>query len=203
VFREQIERLEGAGVRFTRFPDLRQATDLDGVDCNVALTFDDGNASNERAFEFLACKAIPAAAFIVQSFAGRSGFMSPKDIARFATSCDFGCHGYSHIDMTSCRGRVLQHELAAPKAFIEDILGKEVDMLAAPYGRFDSRIMDAAQASGYRLLATSLPIPHRRPNLLVNRFCISARQGVCAPADLSARFNRRRVGTNVAAAQGA
>jgi len=65
TFRDQIAAMRDAGVSFIRFTDCDRPEYVErGV--HVALTFDDGHATNEAAFRILADLGLTPMAFIVR-----------------------------------------------------------------------------------------------------------------------------------------
>ena len=61
----------------------------------------------------------------------------------------------THLDLTSLSGESLRNELSGSKKMLEDKLGTEVLTLGLPHGRFNTRVVDAAQEAGYKAVATS------------------------------------------------
>ena len=87
ALREQIERLIDAGVRFVRLSEANSPASLSG-ETMVALTFDDGHASNAAAFEYLHSRGIFPAAMIVRDWSKRDpDFLSARTIEALASAC--------------------------------------------------------------------------------------------------------------------
>jgi peptidoglycan/xylan/chitin deacetylase (PgdA/CDA1 family) len=61
----------------------------------------------------------------------------------------------SHHDLTQLSDMELKAELEKSKKSIEDNIGTEVTMLAAPLGRIDDRVVDSALEAGYVVIMTS------------------------------------------------
>jgi peptidoglycan/xylan/chitin deacetylase (PgdA/CDA1 family) len=164
AFAEQCRALAGAGWRAARVCDLpAAATASDPV---VYITFDDGFADNLGALEPLAEHRLVATWFVVSgalgSVCGWGGpggegrpLLRPEDLrALERAGMEIGSHGVSHSALTECSSTALRHELEDSKAALEDLLGREVQSFAYPYGRYDERVREAVRAAGYTRACT-------------------------------------------------
>lgn len=61
-----------------------------------------------------------------------------------------GAHSVKHPLLTQCSDEELRAELEGSKRTLEEITGKEVDLVAYPTGDYDERVAQAVRASGYR-----------------------------------------------------
>jgi peptidoglycan/xylan/chitin deacetylase (PgdA/CDA1 family) len=184
-FREQVERMIDAGVSFIRFSDCDSETCVHRGN-HVAITFDDGDASNSEAFRFLADRRITPTAFIVRDWAKREkAYLSPGAIADLKGLCEFGGHGASHVNLAAATDAELTRELSASRDFLQDLLGAPVPTMALPGGKGDARVLRFAAREGYRLVGNSIPLPHARPGLSVNRICVNSRTSVAEPLRLA------------------
>lgn len=76
-------------------------------------------------------------------------------------------HTHNHADLPTLDDAALVAELAASRATLQDLLGTPVDYLAYPFGRYDERVLKAAQQAGYRAAFSTQPGFNRRD---VDRF---------------------------------
>jgi peptidoglycan/xylan/chitin deacetylase (PgdA/CDA1 family) len=140
----------------------------------IALTFDDGYRDNlTLAAPLLVELRIPFAVFVsTGAVAGRkAGFLGPEELRELASlpGAKIGAHSVSHALLTTCDAYKLHEELHGSKAYLEDLLGREVDSLAYPYGAVDRRVRDTAENLGYRSGVTTrfdINLPLRDPLLL-------------------------------------
>lgn len=168
IFREQIERLCDAGVRFVPFSAVREASRSENL--SVCITLDDGHSSNERAFEYLATKRITPASFIVRDWAKTNpAYMSAASIARWAGLVEFGGHGTTHRKLTTLSDAELRDELTGSRQYLEDLLGQGVDSMAFPFGECDARVLRLAAAAGFRLAANTVEDLNYAARFSVNR----------------------------------
>ena len=126
----------------------------------VAITFDDGYADNLRvAIPVLEHHGFPCAVFAVSEFVrqGAAPFLSPPQLRELAArpGVTIGAHGATHVALTQCDDRTLEHELNSSRQTLEDILGRPVTTMAYPYGAVDRRVRAAAERAGYTLGCTS------------------------------------------------
>jgi len=184
-FRAQIQGMIDAGVPFIRFRDCNKEEYLRGG-THVALTFDDGHASNAKAFAFLADRSIVPTAMIVEDWSRNDGdFLSARAIADLRSVCDFGGHGASHVDLTSLDDEALSKELTSSRDYLRDIVGDAVTSMALPGGMGDARVMRAALREGFQIIGNSVPLLHAKNDVSVNRVCVYRQTGFSEPLGLA------------------
>jgi peptidoglycan/xylan/chitin deacetylase (PgdA/CDA1 family) len=133
---------------------------LDGHSFKIALTFDDGYRDNlSVAAPLLVDLGIPFTVFMSTGPVARRepGFLGPEAVRELARvpGATIGAHSVSHPRLTACDDRRLREELVGSKAYLEDLIGAEVDSVSYPHGAVDRRVRDAAEAAGYRIGASS------------------------------------------------
>jgi peptidoglycan/xylan/chitin deacetylase (PgdA/CDA1 family) len=145
----------------------------------VVITFDDGYLDTySNAFPVLQRYGLTATVFIVSGCVGATsdswGPPTPVPLLTWSQIDEMSRHGISfqshtrtHPDLTRCGDAVALSELAGSRAEIEDHVGRAVDALAYPFGRFDSRVLRLAEQAGYRIawaagLATPGPFSTER-----------------------------------------
>lgn len=126
----------------------------------IAVTFDDGYRDNlTMAAPLLVELGIPFSVFVCTGAvaARKTGFLDSDDLRKLASmpGATIGSHTISHPRLTECDASRVREELSGSKAFLEDLLGREIDALAYPHGAVTHRERDMAQAAGYRVGATS------------------------------------------------
>ena len=151
--------------------DYRMAN---GDALKIALTFDDGyRDSLTLGAPLLAQLGIPYTVFVATGAVAerQAGFLSPEEVRELAVfpGVKIGAHSVNHALLTACDDAALDRELHASKDYLEDLLGREVDCLAYPFGAVDRRVRDAAEDAGYRVGVTTrfdINPPLRDPLLL-------------------------------------
>ena len=129
------------------------------------LTFDDGFLGvYEYAAPILKDLGWSATVFLVTSLLGQqdkwsktenpSGFTYPLlGQAEISTMRDqgfsFHSHSRTHADLSSLPVELLHQELGGSRIELEEVLGGPVSYVAYPYGRFNDRILQIAQDTGY------------------------------------------------------
>ena len=181
VFRDQIRALRGAGLPFIRFGDCDRPEYAERG-THVALTFDDGHASNEAAFRFLADEGLTPTAFIVRDWSTRdSRYLSARALADLAPVTELGGHGASHRALSSLSEAELADELAASRDYVEAISGAPAATMALPGGHGGAREIAAAQRARFRLVGNSRPLPQTKVSASVNRICVNRTHDARAP----------------------
>lgn len=74
----------------------------------------------------------------------------------------FQSHTRNHADLPTLDDATLQNELRGSREDLEDVLGEPVTHLAYPYGRYDDRVLQCAQAAGYHSAFSTQPGFNRR-----------------------------------------
>jgi peptidoglycan/xylan/chitin deacetylase (PgdA/CDA1 family) len=124
----------------------------------MGITFDDGLRSQfEHAFPALSREGVKATFFVTAGLTDDSprhmtwGQLRQLSEAGHAIQA----HGWVHRFFTFCTDAELEEELRRPKEEIEDRVGRPVDTLSFPGGRFDARVLSACRRIGYRRAFTS------------------------------------------------
>lgn len=172
------------------------------------LTFDDGFLGvHEHAAPVLAALGWPATVFLVSQLIGQrdvwcethnpSGvtypLMNASQIRELRTQgFSFHSHTRNHADLPTLDDNALQDQLAGSREDLQDLLGEAVDYLAYPYGRYDDRELQAAQAAGYRAAFSVQPGFNRRD---IERFRLR-RLDVFGTDSAAALHRKITLGTN-------
>jgi peptidoglycan/xylan/chitin deacetylase (PgdA/CDA1 family) len=140
------------------------------------LTFDDGRASDGAiVWPLLREAGLPATFFVNTATLGRPGHLRWRDLREMsAAGASLGSHGHHHVDFTRLTSRALEMELRMSKDLIEGWIRRPVDFFAAPFGRVNERVVDAALAAGYGAVCTSAPGAARAGATRISRIAIHA-----------------------------
>lgn len=125
----------------------------------VALSFDDGNASDSRiALPALQARGFCATFYITTAWIGEPGFMTEDEIRQLSLAgMEIGSHGHSHSYFDELSSAALADELRTSVSILERITGRPVHALGLPGGRSHRELRKAATAAGIRSIATSRP----------------------------------------------
>lgn len=132
----------------------------------VAVTFDDGYASQEWAAGVLRELGFPATFFLVPRFL--DGVIKPAAYweswghlgwdaaaALIEDGFDVGAHSTTHPDLRTCMGVKLVQEVRGARTDLEDRLRADVSSFSYPHGRYNRSVEHAVKRAGYRLACTS------------------------------------------------
>ena len=101
-------------------------------------------------------------------------------------------HTRNHADLPTLDDATLVAELAGSRATLQDVLGTPIDYLAYPFGRFDERVLKAAQQAGYQAAFSTQPGFNRQD---VDRFRLR-RLDVFGTDTPAALLRKMRLGSN-------
>lgn len=171
AFREQMEWLKEEGVSVVPLTALGTGA---GAARAVAITFDDGYASQMAAAAILEEFGFPATFFVVPDFLdGRAGgggywdrwgyFGWPQLKELAARGFEVGAHSASHVKLTRCSLRELDDETLGAKRRLEAMVPHPVSSFSYPHGAFNDSVARVVEHAGYRLACTSLSGINRGP----------------------------------------
>jgi peptidoglycan/xylan/chitin deacetylase (PgdA/CDA1 family) len=153
---------------------------------DVAITFDDGNASDlEIALPALRSRGLTATFFVVAGRIGMPGFLDRRGVRTLADAgMTIGCHGMRHRPWRSLDERWLHEELVDARRALEGIIGRPVTHAACPFGSYDRSVLGSLRRCGYQRVYTSDRGPARPADWLQARNTVRRGDG----ADLLARI---------------
>jgi peptidoglycan/xylan/chitin deacetylase (PgdA/CDA1 family) len=124
---------------------------------DVAITFDDGNASDiEHALPALRERGLTATFFVVAGRLGTRRFVDEDGVRELAAAgMEIGSHGMQHRPWRGLDEPTLQEELVDAKGILERVLGRPVALAACPFGAYDRRALRTLREAGYRHVYTS------------------------------------------------
>lgn len=139
-------------------------SDADHDEKKVAITFDDAYQDTYlNAFPILQKFGFSACIFVITGYVGkcskwdysskrgRKRHLSWEQIQEMADAgFDFGSHTVNHPDLTGIPKRYVEYELSKSKEMLEDKLGRSVDFLSYPFGRYNRYVQQEAQRLGYK-----------------------------------------------------
>lgn len=146
----------------------------------VLLTFDDGYRTNLLAAELLSELGYSATFFLTAEYCQSGGkYLADEDeIQQLVVDCmcSVGTHGYGHRPLGVLSKMDLVNELMRSKGWLEQIVARPVEFMAAPDGSISRLVIEQGLALGYRLVGTSVERPNARSVLestrTVNRVAI-------------------------------
>jgi peptidoglycan/xylan/chitin deacetylase (PgdA/CDA1 family) len=128
---------------------------------NIPLvSFDDGHASQHRyGLPALESAGVRAVFFVTVGWIGtRKEYMNWTELQELLQhGHDVQCHGWSHKTLTACSPSQLDDELRRSKEVLESKLGRAVDSISIPGGRWNVRTSKACVKAGYSRIYVSDP----------------------------------------------
>ena len=207
-FREQLTHLEEKGFRGLSVTEALENSTGDAP--GIAITFDDGSESDLiAAAPELKQRGFNATFYVVPAFLGKRGYLSEQQLRELSDlGFEIGSHSMSHSFLTDLDDDRLNIEIAGARDRLEQVIGRRVDHLACPGGRWNRRVSRVAELAGYRSVATSriaanstIADPFRLARMVVERDTTMAEfEDTCCARRLLARQVRVAV---LAAAKGA
>lgn len=176
LFAEHLQMLRGDGFTLGSFADLESNQPLPERFC--ALTFDDGHKSSLDLAEEMQRQNVGGTFFLTMNYCcQRDDFLHTDEIRALASAgFDFGTHGTTHRALSHLPPDEMRAELRDSKAWLEDVLGRQVTSMSLPAGQGSPAVLEAAFTLGYRLVGNSREDTNRalHPPSSVNRFVVLA-----------------------------
>ncbi len=127
-------------------------------DKSVVITLDDGYEDNyQKAYPILKKYGMKATIFVVTSTVDiNPECLTSKQLIELSDAgIDIESHTVTHRDLDTLSYNEQLKELSDSKAYLEGILGKKVDYLAYPTGKYNKDTIKAAEAAGYKMAFTT------------------------------------------------
>lgn len=123
----------------------------------IALTFDDGNASDlQYAAPMLAERGLTAAFYVCAGRLGHPGYLDGADLRELVgMGMEIGSHGMDHVDWRRLSGDGLQREIIDARATLADVTGHRIESAGIPFGSYDRRVVAALKEAGFARVLTS------------------------------------------------
>jgi peptidoglycan/xylan/chitin deacetylase (PgdA/CDA1 family) len=152
-FSLHLKALHSAGLRASSIAGVRAGAAAANA---VAMTFDDGHASNRDAAEALAAHSFTADFLVNPSTVGKPNHLSWADLRAMSDAgMSIQSHGYHHRYLDELEPSEVVAELVDSKREIEDRIGRAVTVFGPPGGRTSVGLAEAAAGAGYGALCTS------------------------------------------------
>ncbi|MCR4434425.1 MAG: polysaccharide deacetylase family protein [Clostridiales bacterium] len=142
-FEKQMNYLKKNNYTVITFNELKNA---DSMEKPIIITFDDGYEDNfTYAYPILKKFGFKATIFLCVSVIDKSQFLKSGQILQMKDLINIQSHTMTHDYLSKLTEEKIDTELGESKKILEDLTGKEVDVLAYPYGDYDSRVIKIAK----------------------------------------------------------
>ncbi|MBS3055140.1 MAG: polysaccharide deacetylase family protein [Candidatus Aenigmarchaeota archaeon] len=128
-------------------------------------SWDDGNKLDLKLSKILLEHGIKGTFYIPISWKFRS--LQDKEVKKLSKNFEIGSHSVSHSDLTKLPSRQLNHEILKSKKELEEIIRKEVNSFAYPFGKVNGKILDSVKAH-YLFARTAKELQTDFPTDLLN-----------------------------------
>ncbi|MEK8023206.1 MAG: polysaccharide deacetylase family protein, partial [Candidatus Hydrogenedentota bacterium] len=117
------------------------------MSCLVTTSWDDGNRLDMKLAGILRRYGFRGTLYIP----GRSPYksMSDAEIRELSAEFEIGAHTMTHPDLTSIDPADAAREISQSKDMVQQLVGKDARMFCYPKGRYNERIRDAVEATGF------------------------------------------------------
>jgi peptidoglycan/xylan/chitin deacetylase (PgdA/CDA1 family) len=124
---------------------------------SLIISFDDGNQSDYvLAFPLLKRYGFKATFFLTTDFIDKPDHLRKSQIEEMSKNgMEFGSHGKTHKFLSTFKEEELRSELGESKKVLEEIIGKEVNLLSLPGGYHSSKVKKTAEELGFKGICTS------------------------------------------------
>ena len=127
---------------------------------SFVINFDDGFANILEVEDFLRKRNIKPTVFVLSDLNNinytemdaQRAMLGPRQIKELARAgWEIGCHSATHSDFWSLNSREMKKEIVDAKIKLESKLGMRIKYFAYPRGRYNKKILNLVETSGYDL----------------------------------------------------
>ena len=123
----------------------------------VMVCFDDGWAGLYDSKDFFFERGVFPTIFIAVDLIGKPGYLTLKQILELQErGFVFEGHSWSHHDLTQYDDETLVHEIRDSKEELSRLLGKTVEAICFPQGRFSDKVYHCCVDAGYSKMYSSI-----------------------------------------------
>ncbi len=136
----------------------------------IAISFDIswGDNTPEPILNILKQKEVKATFFLSSPWASKHDQL----VKRMVTDGhEIGSHGNRHVDLNTLSPTELEKEILTAQKVLEDLSGQKVQLLRAPNGAYDNKVISVSDKLGYKVIqwsVDSLDWKRPGPNAVVN-----------------------------------
>ena len=125
----------------------------------IEICFDDAFLGLYENIRFIKQHKIPVHLFVVPYYIGRKNYINKNQLLEIDRSklIRVSSHTYSHKRLNKIDKKEIYRELQISKEYLETLLGKQVESLCYPEGKFDNDTIRIAKEVGYKKQYSSLP----------------------------------------------
>jgi peptidoglycan/xylan/chitin deacetylase (PgdA/CDA1 family) len=123
----------------------------------IAITFDDGNASDaDIALPELSRRNLKAAFFVCAGRLDTPQYLSRAAVGELLDAgMQVGSHGMHHRDWRTLDDAALGEEVGTARRQLEEACGRPVTAVAIPFGAYNRRVLARVRAEGFACAYTS------------------------------------------------
>lgn len=169
TFRNHLKTVHQMGYRGCTVTDA-----LYGDNKLVAITVDDGNASDIEVTAPMLCElGFQATFYVVSSWIDTARHLSSQGLRRLAElGLEIGSHSRTHSYIPGMSLSEIRREIVESKDFLEDAAGVPVRHFSCPLGGYSRRVLDVAMEAGYSTVATSYIGLNKPGGAILNRIAV-------------------------------
>ena len=123
----------------------------------IMVCFDDGWAGILEAKGFFCELGVFPTIFIAVDLIGKPGYLTLEQIKEMQDiGFHFEGHAWRHRDLTTFDEKELEHEIIDSKKELSKMLGKVIEAICFPQGRFSDKVLRCCVKAGYSKLYSSI-----------------------------------------------
>jgi len=158
-FEAQLALLQKMNMKSVLLADVWKAQHGDTTlppNC-VVITFDDGYANHySRALPALEEYGFRGVFFVLSGAVGKSGHLTEEEVSDLARrGMSVQSHAHTHRLLDRLSEDEIEHELLKSREVLARLTGCKIDFLCVPGGWYDDRVVQIANANGFKAICSS------------------------------------------------
>jgi peptidoglycan/xylan/chitin deacetylase (PgdA/CDA1 family) len=116
----------------------------------ITTSWDDGHVLDFKVAELLKKYKLRGTFYVSKNHPQEKSNLSESKIITLAKEQEIGAHTINHLDLSKIPLAEAEQEIKESKKWLENILGKKVEIFCYPYGSYNKQVMQLVREAGFK-----------------------------------------------------